>query len=91
MSDSTFVSTPHEVVRWSIDTKSSFEDVRARYEAAVPVLNADRLAELRAEHGSWDAVLADAEASAPYGFMRFWSTNVGETMQLVTPTHASPT
>lgn len=82
MPDRTFVSTPHEVVRWSIDTKTSFADIRTRYEAAVPALNADRLAQLRRERASWDAVLADAEVNAPYGFMRFWSTDVGETMQL---------
>jgi uncharacterized protein (DUF302 family) len=82
MTDSTLVATPHEVIRWSIDTKADFDDVRTRYEAAVPVMDVARLAELRAQNAGWDAVLADAEASAPHGFMRFWSTDVGETMRL---------
>lgn len=68
----------HEVVRWSIDTQSSFDEFRARYEAVVPERDLDRLARLRAEHASWDAVLADAESSAPHGFLRFWSTDVGD-------------
>ncbi|WP_225814111.1 DUF302 domain-containing protein [Streptomyces spinosus] len=82
MSIENFVAVPHEVVRWSIDTGTSFDDFRARYEAAVPALDLDRMAQLRAERASWDAVLAAAADNAPHGFMRFWSTDVGETMQL---------
>lgn len=82
MPGSTFISVPHQVVRWSIDTGMSFADFRARYEAAVPVLDADRLAQLRAEHSDWGTVLSAAAENAPHGFMRFWSTDVGETMQL---------
>ncbi|WP_426567357.1 DUF302 domain-containing protein [Streptomyces canus] len=81
MSTQNFVAVPHEVVRWSIDTGTSFEDFRARYEAAVPAVDLDRMAQLRAQRASWDTVLAAAE-NAPHGFMRFWSTDVGETMQL---------
>ncbi|HVV20736.1 MAG TPA: DUF302 domain-containing protein [Pseudonocardiaceae bacterium] len=72
----------HAVVRWSFDTRSSFDEFRARYEAAVPERDLDRIARLRAEHASWDAVLADAENSAPHGFLRFWSTDVGGLMRL---------
>ncbi|GGT01577.1 DUF302 domain-containing protein [Streptomyces chromofuscus] len=82
MSSQNFVAVPHEVVRWSIDTGTSFDDFRARYEAAVPTLERDRMAQLRAERASWDMVLAAAVENAPHGFMRFWSTDVGETMQL---------
>lgn len=82
MSTQNSTSVRHEVVRWSIDTGTSFEDFRARYEAAVPVLDLARMTQLRAEHASWDTVLAAAEENAPHGFMRFWSTDVGELMQL---------
>jgi hypothetical protein len=82
MSAQDFISVPHEVVRWSIDTGTSFEDFRARYEAAVPVLDADRMAQLRAERANWDTVLAAAEENAPHGFLRFWGTYVHEVMQL---------
>ncbi|TDW79535.1 DUF302 domain-containing protein [Kribbella sp. VKM Ac-2566] len=82
MSTQNFVAVPHEAVRWSIDTRSSFEDFRARYEAAVPVLDLERMAQIRAERASWDTVLAAAAENAPHGFLRFWSTDVGELMQL---------
>jgi len=72
----------HEVVRWSIDTGAAFGDFRKRYEAAVPAVDLDRLTRLRAEHASCDAVLADAAESAPHGFLRFWSTDVGDLMRL---------
>jgi hypothetical protein len=77
-----FVAVTHEVVRWSIDTGTSFEDFRARYEAAVPVLDIDRMTRLRTERASWDTVVAAAVENAPHGFMRFWSTDVGATMRL---------
>ncbi|QYN18607.1 DUF302 domain-containing protein [Amycolatopsis sp. DSM 110486] len=82
MSTQKIASVSHEVVRWSIDTGTSFEDFRDRYEAAVPVLDLDRMARHRAEHASWDTVLAAATENAPHGFMRFWSTDVGGLMQL---------
>ncbi|MGW4484884.1 hypothetical protein ACWEOE_13700 [Amycolatopsis sp. NPDC004368] len=77
-----FTSVRREVVRWSVDTGTSFADFRDRYEAAVPPLDVDRMAQLRAERASWDTVLAAAAENAPYGFLRFWGTDVGELMQL---------
>lgn len=82
MSAVNFVAVPHQTVRWSIDTGASFEDFRARYEAAVPVVDLDRMAQLRDAEAGWDVVLAAAERNAPHGFMRFWSTDVGGMMQL---------
>ncbi|WP_345763046.1 DUF302 domain-containing protein [Diaminobutyricibacter sp. McL0608] len=82
MSDNIVISVAHQVVRWSIDTGASFEDFRARFEAAVPVLDTDRMTQLRAEKADWDTVLEAAGENAPHGFMRFWSTDVGGTMQL---------
>lgn len=82
MSTQNFVAVPHEAVRWSIDTGSSFDEFRARYEAAVPALDLDRMAQIRTERASWDTVLSAAAENAPHGFLRFWSTDVGELMQL---------
>jgi len=82
MPDSTLAATPHETIRWSIATESEFENLRARYEAAVPAVDVTRLAELRAERASWGSVVADAEVHAPHGFLRFWSADVGATMAL---------
>ncbi|GAS87474.1 DUF302 domain-containing protein [Mycolicibacterium brisbanense] len=77
-----FDEVRHEVVRWSIDTGSPFDDFQARYEAAVPALDLERMAHFRAGHSSWDAVLADVVDSAPHGFLRFWSTDVGGLMRI---------
>ncbi|GAA1135391.1 hypothetical protein GCM10009630_37750 [Kribbella jejuensis] len=82
MSDHTAIAVPHQVVRWSIDTGTSFEDFRNRYEAAVPVLDLPRLDQLRADRADWNTVLEAAAENAPHGFLRFWSTDVGATMQL---------
>jgi hypothetical protein len=82
MSATALISVPHQVIRWSIDTGSSFTDFRDRFEAAVPVLDTERLSRLVAEGAGWDTVLADAAENAPYGFMRFWGTDVGATMRL---------
>jgi hypothetical protein len=78
----TVISVPHQVVRWTIDTQASYPYFRSRFEAAVPVVDTDRMARLRAEQADWDTVLGAAAADAPYGFMRFWSTDVGATMRL---------
>jgi hypothetical protein len=82
MSDHIAVSVPHQVVRWSIDTGTSFEDFRSRYEASVPVQDLPRMNQLCADHADWDTVLRAAAENAPHGFMRFWSADVGATMQL---------
>jgi hypothetical protein len=82
MSTHNVVSVRHEVVSWSIDTGASFEDFRERYEAAVPEVDFERMAELRAQRASWSTVLAAAAQDAPHGFMRFWGTDVGSLMQL---------
>lgn len=86
MSDNTFIAVPHRVVRWSIGTEASFSEFRARFEDAVPVVDVDRMAQLRTRQADWDTVLAAAAENAPHGFMRFWSTDVGGTMQLARDT-----
>lgn len=86
MPDHTAISVPHQVVRWSIDTGTSFEGFRSRYEAAVPVLDLPRMNQLRADRADWDTVLKAAAENAPHGFMRFWSTDAGATMRLAEDT-----
>src|SRR4051812_5431666 len=65
MSDNTVISVAHQVVRWSIDTGASFDDFRARFETAVPVLDTDRMTQFRAEKADWETVLEAAEENAP--------------------------
>ncbi|MEU8224172.1 DUF302 domain-containing protein [Kribbella sp. NPDC048915] len=76
------IAVPHETVRWSIPTDATFEDFRARYEAAVPALDLAEAAKARAERPSWDAILAATAKSAPHGFLRYWSTDAGDIMRL---------
>lgn len=82
MHTTSFEEIHHEVVRWSIDTGSPFDEFQARYESAVPAVDLERMAQFRAGQAEWDAVLADAAESAPHGFLRFWSTDVGGVMRL---------
>jgi len=65
---------PRTVHRLVIDIDAPFDEFRARYEAAAPAYDlASRLAGL----GTWEAVVADAEAAAPYGFLRYATIEAG--------------
>jgi len=56
------------VRRLTIDVDAPFDEVRARYEEAVPAYDlATRLAQLP----NWDAVIDDVDQAAPYGFLRY--------------------
>ena len=63
----TWSAPPRTVHRLTVDLPS-FDDFRARYEAAVPAYDLTRLAGLT----TWEAVVADAEQAAPdQGFLRY--------------------
>ena len=53
MTDGPVETIVHQVHRLSVDVGVSFDDFRARYEQAVPVFDAARLAEFT----DWDTVL----------------------------------
>lgn len=56
------------VRRLTIDIDAPFDDVRARYEEAVPAYDlAARVPHL----ANWEAVVADADRAAPAGFLRY--------------------
>ncbi|MEW2499931.1 MULTISPECIES: DUF302 domain-containing protein [unclassified Amycolatopsis] len=75
----------HEAVRLEVPVAAPFAQFRARYEEAVPKLPGDELARLVAEGPSWTDVRAAADASAPFGFLRYWETDVGALMSLAAP------
>lgn len=56
------------VRRLTIDIDAPFDDVRARYEEAVPAYD---LAARVPHFSDWDAVVDDADRAAPYGFLRY--------------------
>ena len=71
MTDGPVETSVHQVHRLSVDVGLSFDDFRARYEQAVPVLDAARLGEFT----DWDSVLQVA-ADTPNGFFIYWQTDV---------------
>ena len=75
-------SFPHRVTRLVFDTGQPYEQFRARYEAAVPALDEQRLAEFAARGAAWPEVVADADASAPHGFLIFWRLDTTPVMSL---------
>jgi hypothetical protein len=75
-------SFPHQVTRLVFDTGQPYEEFRARYEAAVPALDEKRLAEFAARGATWPEVIADADASAPHGFLIFWRLDTTPVMSL---------
>ena len=75
-------SFPHRVTRLVFDTGQPYVAFRARYEAAVPALDEKRLAEFAARGAAWPEVVADADASAPHGFLIFWRLDTTPVMSL---------
>ena len=75
-------SFPHQVTRLVFDTGQPYEEFRARYEAAVPPVDEKRLAEFAARGAAWSEVVADADASAPRGFLIFWRLDTTPVMSL---------
>jgi hypothetical protein len=82
-------SFPHQVTRLVFDTGQPYEEFRARYEAAVPALDEKRLAGFAARGAAWSEVIADADASAPHGFLIFWRLDTTPVMSLAPMTARS--
>jgi hypothetical protein len=75
-------SFPHEVTRMVFDTGQPYEEFRARYEDAVPELDPKRLAAFAERGAPWPEVVADADASAPHGFLIYWRSDMAPVMSL---------
>ena len=78
MTDGPVETIVHQVHRLSVDVGVSFYDFRARYEQAVPVFDAARLAKVT----DWDTVLQVASETAPNGFFVYWQADVTPLMRL---------
>ena len=81
-SPDTIRTVTHEVRRLTIAVGAPFEEFRARYEDAVPPLDAARREALQAAGADWQAILDAAAENAPHGFMIYWSSDVGSLMRL---------
>jgi hypothetical protein len=75
-------SFPHEVTRLVFDTGQLYEEFRARYEDAVPEFDYERMAAFAERGAPWPEVVADADASAPNGFLIYWRSDMTPVMSL---------
>jgi hypothetical protein len=75
-------SFPHQVTRLIFDTGQPYQEFRARYEDAVPDLDPSRLAAFAERGAPWQEVIADADASAPHGFLIYWRSDLTPVMSL---------
>jgi len=78
MKDGLVETVAHQVNRLSVDVGAAFDDFRARYERAVPALDAARLAAFT----DWNTVLQVATKTAPHGFFIYWQADVTPLMAL---------
>jgi hypothetical protein len=75
----TVTAVPHTVHRLVIDLDVPFDEFRARFEAAVPRYDVGAAA---ARLSDWDAVVADADKAAPYGFLIYTAIETWPIMAL---------
>jgi Domain of unknown function DUF302 len=72
----------HDVNRLVIEVTESFDGFRERYEQAVPKMEPHHLADLIQRQAPWSEVLADADATAPHGFVIYFSWDFAPLMAL---------
>lgn len=66
----------HPSRRLLVALPDDYQQARRRYEALVPAIDPGAFARAT----SWDAVLAEAKAQAPHGFLRYFQTDVAPAM-----------
>jgi hypothetical protein len=74
--------TSYQAHRLRVFVDLPFSEFRQRYEAAVPALDEQALAALVGRRVGWPEMTSFVDASAPHGFLRYWSTNAGPLMSL---------
>ncbi len=73
---------PHQVHAAGFDAGQPYETFRARSEAAVPEPDPKRRAAFAGHGAGWQEVVADADASGPYGFLLSWRSDMTPVMSL---------
>jgi hypothetical protein len=71
-----------QVSRLTICHEEPYEEIRRRLRAAVPPFDAMRLNEFVQRKAPWSEVVADADATAPFGFFIYWSLDINPSMEL---------
>jgi uncharacterized protein (DUF302 family) len=72
MAGSRAVAVDWAARRLAVEAGGSFDDIVARYEAAVPVYPAARIEQLVADDAGWQAVLDLTDDVARHGFLIYW-------------------
>ncbi len=73
-----FNAVPDRVTRLVLDVDSSFDELKDRYEQAVPAFSPDKLAGLP----DWNAVVARTAELAPHGFLLYGKVDASPVMKL---------
>jgi Domain of unknown function DUF302 len=73
---------PHPVIRLDLPSPESYDDFLLRFESAVPAFNRESAAALVERTAPWPEVVADANASAPHDFLRYWKLDLTSMMSL---------
>jgi uncharacterized protein (DUF302 family) len=75
-------STRFTVTRWDVVTEECPQDLRQRYETAVPALPTERVADLASRGAPWSEMLDLIHHTAPLGFLIYARNDVGAVMSL---------
>jgi hypothetical protein len=70
------------VSRLTIRLDEPYEEVRRRFLAAIPPFDSARLDRFVERRAAWSDVVADADATTPFGFFIYWSLDVDPSMAL---------
>jgi hypothetical protein len=73
--------TGYQAQRLRVTVDAPVDEFRRRYEAAVPTFDADAVAELVMRKADWAEIAARTDASAPHGFLRYWTSDAGALMR----------
>ena len=76
------MSCSREVNRLAIEVGQRYEVFCQRYEAAVPAVDGEQLAERLSAGADWVQIVADAATGAPHGFLRYWKFEATALMAL---------
>jgi len=74
--------TEYEAHRLKVAVDTPFAEFRRRYEAAVPEIDYDAVDALVNKHADWSEVVGLMDEWAPYGFLRYWSSDDGPLLRL---------
>jgi hypothetical protein len=82
MAEKSISESRYQAHRLRIPVSAPFDDFRRRYERAVPAVDFGAVNALIAANADWSEITAQVDDAAPWGFMRYWSSDDGPLMRL---------